>query len=120
MAMALKADVLQACKFDGTEKPIDLVHLSRLTMGDRALEIDVLKMFLAQIPTYIEMIKSAKTDKEIYVASHTIKGAASSVGAFNLADLARNAEKIGVFDLNAILAEMGLITDYVSMLASEA
>ncbi len=120
MGMALKADVVEACKCAGAEKPVDLVHLSRLTMGDRDLELEVLKMFLAQIPNYIEMIKSAKTEQEIYVASHTIKGAASNVGAFKLAELARNAEKHSAFDLKVILSEMGLITDYVSMLSSEA
>lgn len=120
MGMALKADVAEACKCAGTEKPVDLVHLSRLTMGDRDLELEVLKMFLAQIPHYIEMMKSAKTDDEIYVASHTIKGAASNVGAFKLADLARSAEQSRVFDIKMMLVEMGLITDYVSFLASEA
>ncbi len=120
MAMALKADVVQACKCAGTEKPIDLVHLSRLTMGDKELELDVLKMFLAQIPNYIDMIKSAETSDQIYIASHTIKGAASNVGAFNLSDMARNAEESGVFDLSGIIAEMGSIAEYVSMLSKEA
>lgn len=113
MGMALKVDVAQACKGEGTEKPIDLVHLSRLTMGDKDLEMDVLKMFLAQIPNYLEKIKLAQTDDEIYVISHTLKGAASNVGAFNLADIARNAEQSGQFDQEVVMQEMQKITDYV-------
>lgn len=119
MGMALKVDVAEACKSAGTEKPIDLVHLSRLTMGDKDLELDVLKMFMAHIPNYLEMIKSAKTDDEIYVAAHTLKGAASNVGAFSLAQMARDAEQSRHFDIQGILEELGKITEYVSMLASE-
>lgn len=119
MGMALKADVVEACKCDGTEKPIDLVHLSRLTMGDKDLELDVLKMFLAQIPNYLEMIKSANTPDEIYVAAHTLKGAASNVGAFALADLARDAEKTHQFAKQDILDEMGKITEYVAVISKE-
>ncbi len=120
MGMALKADVAEACKCAGMEKPVDLVHLSKLTMGDRDLELEILKLFLVQIPNYLEMIKSAKTDEEIYVAAHTIKGAASNVGAFPLADLARNAEKSNKFHVQAILDELSEITEYVSMLSTEA
>ena len=119
MGMALKVDVAQACKCSGAEKPIDLVHLSRLTMGDKALELDVLKMFLAHIPNYIEMIKSAKSEGEIYMAAHTLKGAARNVGAFQLADIAGEAEKNNEFSMKSILHEMGEIADYISILASE-
>ncbi len=119
MGMALKIDVAEACRGAGTEKPIDLVHLSRSTMGDRDLELEVLKMFLAQMPSYLQMIKSAKTDDEIYNAAHTIKGAAGNVGAFALADLARNAEESRSFSMRKILNEFSRITEYVSMLSSE-
>lgn len=119
MSMALKADVAEACKSAGTEKPIDLVHLSRLTMGDKELELDVLKMFLAQIPNYIQMMKSAQNSDEIYVAAHTIKGAASNVGAFSLAQIARDAEQTQSFAKQDIMNEFGKIADYVSLLSSE-
>lgn len=120
MGMALKADVAEACKSAGTEKPIDLVHLSRLTMGDKELELDVLRMFLAQIPNYLQMMKSAKNSDEIYVAAHTIKGAASNVGAFSLAQMARDAEQTQQFAKQDIMIELSNIIDYVSMLVSEA
>ncbi len=120
MGMALKIDVVEACKCAGTEKPVDLVHLSRLTMGDKDLELDVLKMFLAQIPSYLEMIKSASTKDEIYNAAHTVKGAAANVGAFPLANLARDAEQTHEFSMKEILDEFSRITEYVSMLSSEA
>ena len=120
MGMALKVDVTEAVKDAGVVKPIDLVHLSKLTMGDRDLELEVLKMFLVQIPYYLDTIKSARTPDEVYVAAHTIKGASVNVGAFHLADLARDAENSGDFPLQDILDEMARITEYVSMLSSEA
>ena len=58
MGMALKVDVARACRQAGTEKPIDLVHLSNITMGDPALEREVLEMFLGHIPKYVEMLRS--------------------------------------------------------------
>lgn len=118
--MALKVDVTEACRCNGTEKPVDLVHLSKLTMGDRDLELEVLKMFLAQIPNYINTIKLSKTPDEIYMAAHTLKGAASNIGAFPLAELARDAENDGQFDLNKIVKEMGHITEYVAMISFKA
>lgn len=118
--MALRVDVVEACKCEGTVKPIDLVHLAKLTMGDRELELEVLKMFLAQIPSYISMIKLSKSADEIYRAAHTLKGSASSIGAFQLSELAINAEKEGAFDLAQVIEEMAKISDYVSMLSSEA
>lgn len=119
MNMALKVDVAEACKAAGTDKPIDLVHLSRLAMGDKDLELDVLKMFLAQIPNYLQMMTSAQNSDQIYVAAHTIKGAASNVGAFSLAQMARDAEQNQCFDKKDILDEFSRITEYVSLLALE-
>lgn len=119
MGMALKVDVAKACQFAGTEKPVDLVHLSTLTMGDKALEHDVLKMFLAQIPHYIYMIKASQTPDEVYRAAHTIKGAASNIGAFRLANLAGFAEENKHFDMASIMVELSAITEYVAELCSE-
>jgi len=88
-------------------------------MGDKDLELEVLKMFLAQIPNYVDMIKSAKTDEAIYVAAHTLKGAASNVGAFPLAEIAKEAEEAKHFQLNDVIAELGKITDYVADLSQQ-
>jgi len=119
MGMALKVDVAEACKCEGTEKPIDLVHLSKLTMGDKVLELDVLKMFLAQIPFYVDMIKNSQTPDEVYRTAHTMKGAASNIGAFPLAQMAACAEKNREFNIQEMISELGLITEYVAALSAE-
>ncbi len=113
MAMALKADVVQACREAGTAKPIDLVHLSRQTMGDRNLEIEVLKLFSAQLSQYLEMAKSAESSEEIYRVAHTIKGAARGVGATELSEIALAAERSERFDINQLSDEFDRIYTYI-------
>lgn len=116
MGMALKADVTEACTKMGTQKPIDLVHLSRLTMGDRNLELDLLKMFAAQISQYQDTLKACVNSAEVKRAAHTIKGAARSIGAFRLSEIAQEAEDTGVADQDNFDNELMTIKRYISEL----
>lgn len=75
--------------------PIDLAHLGRYTLGDAALEREVLGLFLGQIPLTIEALRYAASDKDWYQAAHTLKGSARAVGAWRVASLAQQAEKLG-------------------------
>lgn len=75
--------------------PVDLVHLGRYTLGDAALEREILGLFLGQIPLTIEALKFAPTDKDWYQAAHTLKGSGRAVGAWRVARLAQQAEKLG-------------------------
>lgn len=114
MNMALKADVAIARRENGTEKPIDLVHLSSLTMGDRSLELEILKMFSGQTTQFLSSIEAANDVEAIKRVSHTIKGAAKSIGAFRLADIAAEGEEAGKLDEAAICAELLSIKSYIS------
>ena len=118
MGMALKADVALACRKAGTSKPIDLVHLSNQTMGDRNLEVEILKMFLAQIEHYIDMAEAASDKEEVHRAAHTIKGAARSVGAVDLAEIAQMAERNERFEIEPLCAEFDRITAYIGELCA--
>ena len=73
-------------------RPLDLDHLSRQTMGDRALEQEVLAMFARQIGTVRETIAAAD-DRERARLAHALKGSARGVGAFALADCAMLIEE---------------------------
>lgn len=75
------------------DEPIDRIHLSRYTLGSPVLEREILGLFLAQLPLSIEQLRFAATDREWQVAAHTIKGSARAVGAWQVADLAREAEQ---------------------------
>lgn len=72
-------------------RPIDLVHLARQTMGDRALEQEVLSMFGGQIGSVRKSVAAADPDERRRIA-HGLKGSARGVGAFALADCADEME----------------------------
>lgn len=81
--------------------PVDMEHLARYTGGDVALNAEVLQLFDSQANDLVARLRSildardAKSWKEV---THTIKGAARGIGAFELADAAAVLEP---FDLAA-------------------
>lgn len=80
-------------------EPVDRAHLARYTLGSPTLEREILGLFLAQLPLSIEQLRFAATDREWQIAAHTIKGSARAVGAWRIAELAREAEQTsGVTD----------------------
>jgi HPt (histidine-containing phosphotransfer) domain-containing protein len=70
--------------------PIDLAHLARMTLGDAALERQVLGMFASQSTSLIE--KLAALPAEAGALAHTLKGSARAVGAFRVAECAEALE----------------------------
>ena len=72
--------------------PIDLEHLSRQTLGDSGLELEVLRLFDEMSRAYYTRIEKSTTAEDLLTHLHTLKGAAAGIGAFGLADLARAAE----------------------------
>lgn len=76
------------------ERPIDLVHLAQQTMGDKALEAEVLQMFARQARLCLNEIGSGDVSKA-KAGVHRLKGAASSVGAFKVAQAAEDCETSG-------------------------
>jgi HPt (histidine-containing phosphotransfer) domain-containing protein len=66
--------------------PIDLGHLSRMTLGDAGLEREVLAMFSGQAERLTELLAQRPADAE--ALAHTLKGSAQAIGAFGVADAA--------------------------------
>jgi len=77
--------------------PIDFEHLSRMTLGDPALECEVLTMFVAQSARLLDQL--AALPPEAASIAHTLKGSARAIGAFAVADAASRLE--------AVLSEAG-------------
>lgn len=73
---------------------IDRAYLSRFTLGNADLEREVLELFVAQLPVYLEQLRSAHDAKSWRNAAHSIKGSAAAVGARRLAVIARVAEQV--------------------------
>jgi HPt (histidine-containing phosphotransfer) domain-containing protein len=72
--------------------PVDLVHLRRFTLGNQALEREVLQLFADQAPVILRRMELARTDKAWRDAAHTLKGSAGAVGAHAVARAAAEAE----------------------------
>jgi HPt (histidine-containing phosphotransfer) domain-containing protein len=75
---------------------VDRAYLARFTLGNAALEREVLGLFAAQVPVYLTRLRGASTAKAWKEAAHTIKGSAAAIGAWRLARFAEMAEKIDV------------------------
>ncbi|WP_428521059.1 Hpt domain-containing protein [Pseudorhodoplanes sp.] len=74
------------------DRPIDLVHLSRMTLGDRSLEREVLTLFARQMALLIDRIETA-TPPIAAASAHTLRGSAKGIGAFALANAAARLEE---------------------------
>jgi HPt (histidine-containing phosphotransfer) domain-containing protein len=73
--------------------PVDFEHLRRMTLGDGALEREVLEMFLKQADPLLEAL--AARPAEAAMLAHTLKGSARAIGAFLVADCAAALEDAG-------------------------
>ncbi len=72
-------------------RPIDLAHLGRQTLGDRAVEAEVLSLFMHQTMTVRDQLAGALPDERGKLA-HGLRGSALGIGAFSLADAAAAIE----------------------------
>jgi HPt (histidine-containing phosphotransfer) domain-containing protein len=72
-------------------RPINLAHLARQTLGDRAVEQEVLQMFVCQALLVRDRILQASAKERFHLA-HGLKGSARGIGAFALADCAGEIE----------------------------
>src|SRR5262245_28537761 len=78
-----------------TTSAIDRAYLARFTLGNEALTREVLELFAAQAPIYLEALRTAGSDRDWQQAAHTLKGSAAAVGARQLQRLAELAERVG-------------------------
>jgi HPt (histidine-containing phosphotransfer) domain-containing protein len=72
------------------DSPLDLDHLSRMTLGDAELEQEVLAMFAEQAVRLVATMAALPT--EAAVLAHKLKGSARGIGAFAVADAAASLE----------------------------
>src|ERR1700744_2434942 len=73
--------------------PLDLGHLERMTLGEKALEREVLEMFVAQSGRLMETL--ASLPPEAAGLAHPLKGSARAIGAFKVAEHAAALEVAG-------------------------
>ena len=83
--------VRHAATASSATPPIDLTHLAAQTFGNRALEQEVLSLFLKQSASLMQRLENAAHDAQI-ATIHTIKGSARSIGAGQVAFVAEGIE----------------------------
>lgn len=79
----------------GSGPVLDRGHLDRYTLGDAALERELLNLFLDQTALSIAQLKSANSASEWKLASHSLKGSAAAIGATELNAIALELEIAG-------------------------
>ena len=91
----------------GDERPVDLAHLARQTMGNRDLEREVLHLFLRQCERMLERIESPAASRA--ELAHVIQGSARGIGAHRVAraaEVLEAAAKDHAADWDAALAHL--------------
>jgi HPt (histidine-containing phosphotransfer) domain-containing protein len=74
------------------DRAVDLDHLKRMTLGEAALEREVLELFLKQTSRLLTELADQPT--QAGALSHMLKGSARAIGAFRLADQAAALEHV--------------------------
>jgi HPt (histidine-containing phosphotransfer) domain-containing protein len=92
------------------DRPIDLVHLARTTLGDRSLEREVLQLFDRQAALLITRMRSA-TPGGVVIIAHTMKGSARGIGAWRVARAAEAVELAASADVGDALERLAAAAD---------
>ena len=71
--------------------------LAVYTLGDGGLEREVMDLFLGQIGSLLQALHDAHDPKAWHSAAHTLRGSAATVGADAIAEAAREAERLIVW-----------------------
>ena len=64
------------------------------TLGERALEREILELFCTQSAIYLERLREAPSDRRWQDATHSLKGSAQAIGAWRTAEAAERAESL--------------------------
>jgi HPt (histidine-containing phosphotransfer) domain-containing protein len=88
----MSASDLLGTGLDSQRDVIDEEHLSRITLGDRRLEREVLQIFVRQSVTILDRI-TGHDPVAIAAAAHTMVGSARGIGAWRVARAAELLER---------------------------
>jgi HPt (histidine-containing phosphotransfer) domain-containing protein len=94
-----------------TERPVDLAHLARQTMGNADLEREVLRLFVRQTEKVLPRLAEAGADRASL--AHVLVGSARGVGARRVAVAAQRLEDVARRDPAAGAGEFAELADAV-------
>ncbi|MDB5540390.1 MAG: Hpt protein [Devosia sp.] len=72
--------------------PIDMNHLDQQSLGDPGLKDEVLRLYSQMSQVYLGRIEDSTSIPKLLESLHTLKSAASGIGAWGVRDLAKRAE----------------------------
>lgn len=92
----MKPKQTAASNIDGgsVEAVVDLAHLDQYTLGDHGLQVELLQLFRVQLKTQTEELVSCADEVVWKSAVHTLKGAARSIGAGQVGEVAEAMELV--------------------------
>lgn len=70
----------------------DASHFAHMTGGDRALQLEVVGMFRAQVQDWAGVLTPETEPQACRAAVHTVKGSARGIGLWALAETCESAE----------------------------
>ena len=92
------------------EQPIDLRHLFAMTLGDHALEREVLTLFDQQAGMLIARMDTVEPPG-VAALAHTLKGSARGIGAWPVARAAEAVEAAAPAELALAVAALAAAAD---------
>lgn len=105
---ALALEQLQSPPLAPGDDAIDLEHLSRMTLGERSLEREVLALFDRQAQILLQRMA---TPAAAAAAAHTLRGSAAGIGAWRVARAAEAVEHAGAVKFAAAVGALGIAID---------
>jgi HPt (histidine-containing phosphotransfer) domain-containing protein len=111
-------DASEAPSLVPDDRPIDLVHLARTTLGDRSLEREVLQLFDRQSTLLIARMRSAAPGG-IATLAHTLKGSARGIGAWRVARAAEALEVADALEVSVALDRLAAASDEARAVIAE-
>ncbi len=90
--MAQAASTIIGRTADASAAAIDRGHLTSMTLGDRDLEREVLRLFGRQADLLLARMHSS-APQAVAALAHTLRGSASSIGANKVASAAEVVEQ---------------------------
>ena len=86
---------------------LDLEHLTRMTLGDRSLEREVLALFSRQADMLLQRM-DVRNPAVAVACAHTLKGSALGIGAHRVARSAAAIERADLAGLAAAIAALSM------------
>jgi len=100
------------------DRPIDLVHLARTTLGDRSLEREVLQLFDRQSILLLGRMRAAAPGG-VGALAHTMKGSARGIGAWRVARAAEAVELAEIAQAASAIETLAAATDEARALIAD-